>query len=102
MGSLSNMASAEGLTLTQGPSNAMTRKESADGWMLLFDGKSLVRTVFEGCRLAWRYYGLSGTTRNSTDWGQRRGKPGGRCGAVRGPRRRGNCGEGTRQGGRAT
>src|SRR5229473_6503292 len=32
------MALAAGLALAQ---NSLTRKESADGWMLLFDGKSL-------------------------------------------------------------
>src|SRR5437667_12014242 len=35
------VALAAGLAIAQGPSNALTRKESADGWMLLFDGKSL-------------------------------------------------------------
>ena len=29
------------LAIAQGPVNALTRKEAADGWMLLFDGKSL-------------------------------------------------------------
>jgi len=35
------MALAAGLASAQGQNNALTRKESADGWMLLFDGKSL-------------------------------------------------------------
>src|SRR5439155_9832257 len=35
------MALAAGLAMAQGPVNALSRKESADGWMLLFDGKSL-------------------------------------------------------------
>ena len=35
------MALAAGLASAQGQNNALTRKESGDGWMLLFDGKSL-------------------------------------------------------------
>src|SRR5437773_8533129 len=35
------MALAAGLASAQGQNNALTRKESADGWKLLFDGKSL-------------------------------------------------------------
>src|SRR5437773_5147887 len=35
------MALAASMAMAQGPVNALTRKESADGWMLLFDGKSL-------------------------------------------------------------
>src|SRR6266478_1665699 len=35
------MALAASLASAQGQNNALTRKESADGWMLLFDGKSL-------------------------------------------------------------
>ena len=35
------MALAAGLASAQGQNNALTRKESADGWVLLFDGNSL-------------------------------------------------------------
>ena len=35
------MALAASMAMAQGPVNALSRKESADGWMLLFDGKSL-------------------------------------------------------------
>src|SRR6266704_2358144 len=35
------MTLAAGLAIAQEPANTLSRKESADGWMLLFDGKSL-------------------------------------------------------------